>query len=765
MKSLKVLYGSLKARIRKPYLLVATAAVGAFLLLGILVPYFISGEEVKSKIISHVNQFSTHRLEIKGSLEIEGFPFPKMRLTDVTLLSPNKFGDIPPLLVVDTIDVDLDFFSMLTGSIEPTAIILHKPTINLYVNEDGEENWFIDNSQSNIRSNKKQDEGKKRGASNYVDDMLNSIPVGFLYSSVEIRDGTVQYDNHKTGELLVIEEYQQMLSMDGLDNEMSVVGSGLWNGEKSEWNVTFSSIRYLLSKHRTKVNAKIYNSLAAFNSNGHIENGVYKGNLILTVPSVRKMAHWIKQESFLQGFPSKIGLNINGNQLECAQSSCSMANANFKIEKIQGTTSFTWRYGSKIPFLDLDVNTNKANLTPLLLHYMEHKKFEEESEAIEAFNENLANEFNDPLVEIDSPKSTATAEKGWSSEPFNLAFLSNINANIKIGIKESLKIGKLEFGRGQFSAKLQDGYLSAQIANAEIYKGNANIRLKLDSKATPVTWNLSTNINAMDSLQLLSYFTEFRFLQGLGTMHADVASQGNNMYEVIRNLQGNGLLLVNDGRLKGVTLSNMFRSNDKKLYEKNNKSITEFTSSQLSFDIEKGIATTKDMVIRGKTYEASGSGTVNFPEFTLNYRLTPTSLSKVNNSAQAKSFPVFPIIISGDIYNPSLKPDTNKKIDSQSLNAIETSVPPRKNTPSNAADKKNTAKNQKNRPLMQHEPPAEFNDIEQQDIKPGEVQQKLLQIQRAAEWQKRLQESKSPKQKNPEVIPENSDIDKFDDSE
>jgi AsmA protein len=565
MKSLKVLYGSLKARIRKTYVLVAAAAVGAFLLLGILVPYFISGEEVKSKIISHVNQFSTHRLEINGSVEIEGFPFPKMQLTDVTLFSPNKFGDIAPLLAADTVEVDLSFLSMITGSVEPTSITINNPAINLYVNEDGEENWTIDNSQSNLRINNKQDEGKKRGANSYVDDMLNSIPLGLLYSDIVIKNGTVQYDNHKTGSLLVIEEYQQLLSMDGLDNEMSVVGSGLWNGEKSEWNVMFSSIRYLLSKHRTKVNAKIYNSLAAFNSKGHIENGIYKGNMILTVPSVRKMAHWIKQESFLQGFPSKVGLNINGNQLECAQSSCSVANANFKIEKIQGTTSFTWRYGSKIPFLDLELNTNKANLTPLLLHYMEHKKFEEESDAIEAFNETLANEFNDPLVEIDSPKNTAPAEKGWSSEPFNWSYLSDINANIKIGIKESLKLGKLEFGRAQFSVKLQDGYLSAQIANAEIYKGNANIRLKLDSKATPATWNLSTNINAMDALQLLSYFTEFRFLQGLGTLHADVASQGNSMHEVVRNLQGNGLMLVNDGRIKGVNLASMFRSNDEKL--------------------------------------------------------------------------------------------------------------------------------------------------------------------------------------------------------
>jgi uncharacterized protein involved in outer membrane biogenesis len=748
MKARAASLGFLNNKIYKRYFFAAASAIGAFLVLATLAPYFFSSEYVKSKIIQSMGEITTHDMKINGDVELQGLPYPNIRIHDVALSSPRNFRDMGPLLKSESIDIELDFFSILIGSVQPKAIILNNPYIQLHINKNGEKNWAIHkpkNDKTNDVDPDNQERREKQSADEYVNDALSSIPASILYSVIEVRGGTIEYSTHDAESVFQITDYNQVLTLQGPDDELFFEGSGFWNDIKSNWSITFSSMRYLLSKNRTKIQGKFYNKLGSLNTKGFYENGAYRGNLNFSAPSIRKLSGWMLSNNPLEGLPSKLGISVDTSQIECARLTCAVANANFKIDKIQGLTSFSWNYGADIPVFDVEIAASRVNLTPILTYYLENKKFEDFEDLMLDADGNIVSDqpAYDPFLATDNTDNTKETKEGWSVEPFDLSYLSGVDANIKISIKESFKIGNLEFNKGQFAAKLQDGYLSVQLSDTLLYKGTTTVRMNIDTKGAPIGWQLFANIGSIDSVQLLGYLLDLRFLQGTSTLQANLTSQGDNVNTIINNLQGTGLLLVNDGRIKGINLPNMFRNADN-AFIKNNRAITEFNAVQLTFDIDKGVINNKDMVIKTNIFEAKGAGILDLPKFVFDYRLTPTAVNKPESKGQNKTFFMFPVTIKGDIYKPDFAPATNNKISSSELETTKASTlsknPPENNL-SNTKNAKKPLNDNKASPANQSKTKNNLDTPVTFTInKPGETQQKLLNMQRVIEWQKKQNE-------------------------
>lgn len=99
---------------------------------------------------------------------------------------------------------------------------------------------------------------------------------------------------------------------------------------------------------------------------------------------------------------------------------------------------------------------------------------------------------------------------------------------------------------------------------------------------------------------------------------------------------------------------------------------TPFDSIQGTLDIQDGIVTNHDLFIQAQGINASGQGTVNLVNHVLDYQI---SLQRLTNGTQVKSRgPAIPLLVTGTITEPKIRPDWTKIAVSQIKSQIEAQI-------------------------------------------------------------------------------------------
>ena len=100
---------------------------------------------------------------------------------------------------------------------------------------------------------------------------------------------------------------------------------------------------------------------------------------------------------------------------------------------------------------------------------------------------------------------------------------------------------------------------------------------------------------------------------------------------------------------------------------------TDFSELGGTFTITKGILTNKDLKLLSPLVRVAGSGTVNLPAQTLNYRVEPKLAATLEGQggSEAKGIEV-PVIVSGPWASPGFRPDLASMIQNrqQTLDTI-----------------------------------------------------------------------------------------------
>jgi AsmA protein len=149
-----------------------------------------------------------------------------------------------------------------------------------------------------------------------------------------------------------------------------------------------------------------------------------------------------------------------------------------------------------------------------------------------------------------------------------------------------------------------------------------------------------------------------------GVMQADVtlAMAGVDPVLLKKTLNGNGVLLFNDGAIKGIDLAGMIRNVQAAfgLAEKSNqKPKTDFAELNAPFTIANGVVNTPQTSLKSPLLRVIANGTADLVKETLDFRVDPKIVGTIKGQGDEtqRSGIMVPVLITGNFSSPKFRPD------------------------------------------------------------------------------------------------------------
>jgi len=196
--------------------------------------------------------------------------------------------------------------------------------------------------------------------------------------------------------------------------------------------------------------------------------------------------------------------------------------------------------------------------------------------------------------------------------------------------------------------------------NADLHGGFAesegNILIQASKENSLIKGGVEMkNVSIMSAIALLThkYLTD-----GVLNAKASFTTKGKDFKEWSNNLSGSGTLNISKGKIKGINLIaitsnavNRVINPSTKLVEIKENTLTSFSQASADYTLENGLLNFKSFLIDSKKMKIQGSGTIYFPDSTINIDLVTVYDDNPKWS--------IPISITGHLSSPIIKANTS----------------------------------------------------------------------------------------------------------
>lgn len=614
---------------KKALILIVFGTIMLCAVAAIFAPSFISTEAIKNKLIVSISDATGRRLSIDGPLKISAFPTVGIEAEKVSLSNPPGFEDVTPFLSLKKLRVNVGLVALLSRNIEVNSFILEEPVVNLHTSKNGAKNWDFAKNEPG-----KKDE-KKAPAPAKLPPEAFALPDNMRLKDVEIRGGTVHYVNDMTGAEQMLSKLDADFALSSITSPFQMKGSAEWNGKPIKASVNIDSLYTMLNLQHTKYNVSLTNDLLDVNTQGYHEMGAYVGNVAVKSSSLKALAAWLSPKAKPLNTPAALAFNATSN-VRCGINYCNFASTILNLDAITGKGDFKVNTGGNKPELDIQFQTAELDLTPFAASAAKHAGLL-------------------PALVADAD----AASERWSREPIDLSALKQFNARLAI-TTDTLKFNQFKIDKPAIKGEVAQGKANFSIADAGLYEGKGSLRLQADSNLIPAAYAAQANFDAIQLMPLLSDLGTSERISGTATLNADVKSQGGNQSDIISALAGSGKLAVTKGQISGINLLDMLHNVGAAFSNTNSAQSTSFSDMNGSFTINQGIVTNPDLAVTMSGFNVKGQGSLNLPDYTIQYRLAPQNVRTVQEQGGAtvqKEGLSVPVIIEGSLDHPAFRPD------------------------------------------------------------------------------------------------------------
>ena len=159
--------------------------------------------------------------------------------------------------------------------------------------------------------------------------------------------------------------------------------------------------------------------------------------------------------------------------------------------------------------------------------------------------------------------------------------------------------------------------------------------------------------------QLLRDLAGYDRLLADGDLKVNFLGVGNSVAAIMASLRGEGRLALGKGELRGLDLLGMLRTLDPGFVGEGQRTI--FDGMSASFTMAGGVLANDDLVLAAPFLTAKGQGTVGLGAQVLDYRITPTALTKADGTGGV----AVPLVISGPWSAPAFRLDLKALADQE----------------------------------------------------------------------------------------------------
>jgi AsmA protein len=544
---------------------------GALLLLLLIAPFLIPAGAYRAQIEKAAFEQTGRVLKIEGGLRVTLFPSLGVTAQKVSLANVPG-GHAKAFVSADDLHVAVRVWPLLSGRVEVSEIELERPVVNLERDRNGQGNWTFKSPASNDKS-------------------VGGFSTRF--SGIHLSNGRVSYRN-VDGKVRTFERADLTIGLTSPDRPVTLDGDFVYRKRHVALEARIDSLTPLGQGPARATDVSLTSDLLQASFKGDVAGeGGFEGAIKFDTTNMRGLAEWLGEI-----LPKDAGfktLSLEG-RIEAHGSVVTFPETSLRLDTMTVTGRMGIDLGGKRPVITGDVVVDRLDLNR--------------------------------YIETGAPSGGKPASgNGWSNEPIELSILHLFDASLTIDTGV-LRLKGLHIGKTHLTASLTDGLLDVVLDPMALYGGGGKARLVVDARAAKPVFRNELRFDKVAMLPLLNDSINVQRINGRGTLVLAVSSQGSSASEVIRNLTGKGSLRIADGRIMGVDLGAVARLIRTALTLEATKAeaATPFTEMGGSFVIAKGVLATKDFRMDGKVLRATGAGTVDLGNRTIDFLVQPKAV-------------------------------------------------------------------------------------------------------------------------------------------
>jgi AsmA protein len=168
-------------------------------------------------------------------------------------------------------------------------------------------------------------------------------------------------------------------------------------------------------------------------------------------------------------------------------------------------------------------------------------------------------------------------------------------------------------------------------------------------------------LDGLQALPFLQAAADFDRLEGTASAEITTETRGGTERQLVQNLNGNGNVTFQNGAIVGINIAAMVRNAATAFLnpEAGETRKTDFAELGGSFDIQNGILSNQDMRLQAPVLRVNGSGRIDLPQRTMNYRIEPVAAPTLEGQGGRQEVVglLVPVVIQGPWDDLEYKPD------------------------------------------------------------------------------------------------------------
>ncbi len=651
---------------------------------------------IRNEVVARVKAETGRDLRIAGQTSLSFYPTLGVRIGDVSLSAPPGMGG-PPFVKISKLDIGVRLLPLLRQEIVVDKFVLYNPEFELRVDSNGQKSWDMAarepkrpiryaevgpardtmrdfSSGANLALETKPTQ-RLAAAGGVPSTPTAQSPVSELVlGDIRIVNGTVRYTDERDGSSARVGEINTSLDLASFSQPLGAKGSLVWSKEKIMFDGRLASPQQLLEERPAKLALTVSSRPINISYDGSVTLGEafkLEGAVNGKANSVRALAQWLGTK--LPPTPGFRELSLAGKLLT-TENTVRLSQAKVALDGATATGAVGVALSGARPHVVADLKVSGLNLSNYVVGEpgsgtsSSARPSPDASGATPKATEPLS--IEDLLKRSEPQVRGYTQRAGWSNEPINTALLGLVDADANLSVAQ-LSYGDIKLDSTQLAVALKDRVLKTTFTDVKLYKGRGNGVVTLNGAADTAVLGANFALSGVAAQPLLNDVAGMDWLAGTGDFKLALAGSGRSEAAIVAALNGKFDVAMSDGALVGFNLGGALRSlsqGEIPDFSSAPTDKTDFSALTASFNIVNGIADNKDLKLASPLLRATGAGTVNLPQRSLNYTVLPklvATLSGQGGETDLSGIEV-PINIKGSWDDPEISPDLASAINSES---------------------------------------------------------------------------------------------------
>ena len=630
----------------------------------VVLPMVIDPNNYKEEISDAVAKKTGRDLTIGGEIKWTVFPSIGLELSDVTLDNPDGFGD-QPMLDIGEAGISVKFMPLLKRKVEVGEVSMNDVSIYLSRKADGETNW---QGLGGAGSGDPPSQDSGGGVSS------------FAVSGIEISNAKVTLDD--VDQTTRLEQFDLKATNIALGQPFNLQGSFTMSLPQDELvgDVMFGG---LVQSAADGKRFGVTGLKVSFNGRQGSAGDSVDLDATVTANADVDLA---KDQAILSDFALRLyDLAVTGELTVSALSNARSFTGQLNVAEFSpkalmqdmGMEPPSTQNDKALTSLQADMkftgSEDSADMQNLTVRFdqstfngkLKLVKFDFPKLAFDFKVDRLNLDDYSPLEETASQPTTGQPTAGSGAEEGDLSvdMFRGFTGGGNFSISELVVAG---LTATDVSLKMSSDGKSVRFSpvNASFYGGKHEGDITIDASGARPIMTANHGISGVQAESFLNDLTGTARLEGTGDFFLQIETDLSNSRSVVEALSGDIGMSVLNGAFVGIdvleTIGMVKAALGKQseiVSESDQGQKTEFAELTMSGVFDRGVLNSDDLLMQSPLLRATGKGSFNFVEESIDYVLKPVLIGEAaENLGDLKGIPV-PVKMSGNLYEPAIKVD------------------------------------------------------------------------------------------------------------